>query len=142
MSRINVTIAANRMRHTTMSKERKLLERIIKHFEKQGRFARDDHGCVYRKIVEGRICKCALGCLVPKSKYNPDMEKVALYSDYGDSYRHAVLKTVLVDLGLYEHKEFLASMQYLHDNYALGRGMSNNFNDFMTELKGKREVYV
>lgn len=129
-----------------MSKERKLLERIIRHFEKQGKYARNNGGCVYRKIDEdGHIIRCALGCLIPKSKYNPTIEDATLYSTMTVTVgRVEILEEILKELKLYEHREFLAEMQKLHDDYALGRSGQYNrtFDDYLAALRSKREVYT
>jgi hypothetical protein len=129
-----------------MSKERKLLERIIKHFEKQGKFARISSGCVYRTIDdEGHVIRCALGCLIPKSKYTGYIESIALYG-YTTNEKMGNLQKlheILVDLGLYRYRDFLGEMQEMHDNYALGRfdAYEKSFDDYMADLKSRREVY-
>jgi hypothetical protein len=41
--------------------------------------------CFYRRTVHGRIRKCAIGCIIPKHLYKPDMEGMGILQAF-DSF--------------------------------------------------------
>ena len=50
----------------------------------QGCASMDDAGdCMYRSTVNGKVCKCAIGHLIPDDKYIPDIEGLGIQNLLG-----------------------------------------------------------
>lgn len=129
-----------------MGPERKLLERIIKHMEKQGEFATTPRdGCRYRveKNKNGKVLKCGVGCLIPKSKYDPFIEGIGVAGEPRQPInirKYERLVNILSDLNLIQYRSFLTRMQELHDNSSMH--YHHTFDDYLEKLKGLRKEYA
>jgi len=56
----------------------RLFDRVSKHLLKQGKKSIDPNGmCLYR---DPRGLKCAIGCLIPDSRYYPGLEGKSIYT--------------------------------------------------------------
>ena len=73
----------------------------------------DTPRCLYRLETQGRVLKCAAGCLISDSQYNPNMENVRwsgltdAKSEFRFSSNHAGLITACQDI--HDCKYILAS---------------------------------
>lgn len=89
-------------------------ERIRKHFSKPGAVYGYDASqakCQYRtELPSGKVAKCAVGCLIPKSSYNPVWDARVLTADQ-----------LLPLIGWTNEvlDSFLAKAQDVHDQCAL-----------------------
>ncbi|MFA6510118.1 MAG: hypothetical protein WCV62_06690 [Candidatus Peribacteraceae bacterium] len=74
--------------------------------------------CLYRHEVRGRVMTCAVGCLIPESKYNPSFEGNSITaSGEGTKALRRVLglgSEFLVPADA-EKLDLLRSLQQLHD---------------------------
>lgn len=97
--------------------------KIKKYFSKPGaELAYDEDGCKYR--IEGKkVKKCAVGCLIPRSSYQPRYEFISV-----DNVFDAV--------GFFnpELRSFLKSAQIEHDS-------SNNVDSFLYSLEKLLRYY-
>lgn len=67
--------------------------------------------CVYRKVIQGRVRKCAVGCLIPKRLYSPKMEQraaVQVIEEFPE------VKNLLDGVSL----DFISCAQTCHDDSA------------------------
>lgn len=60
-----------------MNKQR-VFDHVVKHLLAQGVKSGDDSMCLYRSVVDGKDCKCAIGWLIPDDKYDPAFEGKAI----------------------------------------------------------------
>lgn len=93
-----------------MTNQRKieLLDRVIAHFEKQGKRAESSDGmCLYRG--EGGM-KCAVGCLIADENYSSELENK--YANEPEVIGALAKSGVETDSGTIE---FLRELQRMHD---------------------------
>jgi hypothetical protein len=57
-----------------MSTKQEEFDAVVKHLYTQGRPAKSSAGCYYRMETEAGILSCAVGCRIPDSVYNPQMD--------------------------------------------------------------------
>lgn len=96
--------------------------KVRNHLLHQGRQAKEAGMCKYR-TDEGLTC--AVGCLIPESMYNPEIEDVSagMVVWVGLRYRannrgQAILKGIFDSLGIQkESAPLLRSLQGLHDQH-------------------------
>ncbi len=89
-----------------------ILEKIITHFEKQGRKANEGTSCKYRTLTGD---SCAIGCLIPDDKYDPEMDNNFGATAIRENYR---VRKALEDLGYPMDANSLlwySDLQGLHD---------------------------
>jgi hypothetical protein len=104
-----------------------VFDRVAKHLLTQKHQSLSSFGCAYRSETGGR--SCAIGCLIPDSKYDGIIEGLAarnliehecdseVYSDE-DIRRHDVLRTILrEEVGASDNDDykFLELLQLVHD---------------------------
>lgn len=90
-----------------------VFDRVIKHLVKQGVPARDteENACSYRTTVNGKVLKCAVGCLISDKNYSPKLEnKTAKDSNVLMAVRRTARRPL--EDGV---KELLGALQELHD---------------------------
>lgn len=51
-----------------------VFDKVITHLLEQGQQSRTSSGCTYRDDTEGKVLKCAVGCLIDDQYYNPIFE--------------------------------------------------------------------
>lgn len=119
--------------------EQEIFNQVATHLLTQMRTAQSVEqpagGCRYRVETQGRVLKCAVGCLIPDESYTPDLEGVAVFylgwnratcklkvdgfSSYGVDrvkYKSLMLMgSLLTSLGLAEHVDLLIKLQGIHD---------------------------
>lgn len=81
-----------------------VFEHIVKHlFTQKEQSKLDGDKCRYRIESEGKLRRCAAGCLIPKRKYQDQME----YQSWSE----------LVEMGLvpHYHQTLILAMQQVHD---------------------------
>lgn len=85
--------------------------------EKQNwmRASNDDNGCKYRLVLEDEtVLKCAIGCLIPDDKYNPEFEEKAFYGKcVMPEWTNRIMEAAGVNPELFDA---LSEMQEAHDN--------------------------
>ena len=96
---------------------------VVRHLQVQGVQAKGFGGqCIYRsEVIQEGFCEdspplhaplsCAVGCLIPKNKYNPEFENDVL------SYRPA-LQALLTAEGMGGSYDLLERLQTVHDEDA------------------------
>ncbi|MFA6512546.1 MAG: hypothetical protein WCV86_05515 [Patescibacteria group bacterium] len=105
--------------------KQKIFNTVFNHLLTQGRPAVSPTGeCMYRQEVRGQVRTCAVGCLIPKAKYDPSYESFAVAVVPEMSASEAVqLKKLRAALGFEgklsvadkEKLRLLESLQTLHD---------------------------
>ena len=94
---------------------------VSTHLLRQGVQARDDLSCRYRMQVNDVTTKCAVGCLIPDSAYNTDMEGnsiVYVRSNMDEEGPGLVVEALAlngVDCRDYETMDLLEKLQTVHD---------------------------
>ncbi len=83
-------------------------DKVVNHLRKQGRRATRGPSCAYRSL-DGAMC--AAGCLIPDSKYRPDMEF--------NTCEKRVVSIVLVEEG--HDVAFVKKLQGIHDRLTVDR---------------------
>jgi hypothetical protein len=90
-----------------MRTAQEIFDTVVAHLRKQGCKSEDDDGCLYRSP---NGLSCAVGALIPKYAYSPEMENKALQK---------LLDSKLLPLDLQdeftEHHALLSDLQDLHD---------------------------
>ena len=66
--------------------------------------------CVYRLEQEGRVLRCAAGCLIPDEDYKAEFEK-------GGSWK-SIVHGYFPEEGMY-HIDLIAALQSLHDSSSM-----------------------
>jgi hypothetical protein len=98
--------------------QQEIFNKVARHLARQGRKARDEHGkCAYRG--KGDL-KCAVGCLIRDSEYDPRME--------GDSV-DGLKKRDLLPNRLRRAERLLMSLQSAHDDTYDGEGLARALAD-------------
>lgn len=65
------------------------------------------NGCLYRMEKEGRILKCAAGCLIPDEDYSPEFEGRFVWS--------TIVRKYFTDSDY--HTTLISDLQRLHDGF-------------------------
>lgn len=94
-----------------------VFDTISTHLLKQGKKAsyKNTHGtdiCCYRQKVGDEILRCAAGCLIPDSLYNPEVEGWS-WSTYKDSKPSDICELLKIP----HHKELIRRLQVVHDSH-------------------------
>lgn len=87
-----------------LTNEQKIFNKVARHLLKQRSRAEKDNSCRLR-TEDGRTC--AIGCLIPKSKYSEDMENYC--------YPFLVLEAIYGSTSI-KVRILLESLQYIHDH--------------------------
>ena len=99
--------------------KRKIFRTVMNHLNAQKRPAVGCEGsCLYRHKVRGRVMTCAVGCLIPESKYNSSFEGNSIMaSGEGTKTLRRVLGLGSEFLGPSDAEKLalLRSLQQLHD---------------------------
>lgn len=100
-----------------------VFDQIVAHLRVQGKKSILDHQgmevCAYRSLdpVDGKVLKCAVGCLIKDEEYDPLMEATNVY--------HILRKMATISPSLRErlehHHNLLTSMQEVHDGFPVER---------------------
>lgn len=106
---------------------------IVKHLYKQGRPSRNSAGiaCKYRN-EEG--LSCAVGCRIPNSRYNKNMENLNSQSMVV-KFGHRLRKELSTYTGFYLH------MQRLHDSVHTNPDGTFELNKLESRLKDAAKVF-
>jgi hypothetical protein len=118
---------------TTFNKQR-IFNKVAKHLLKQGVKCQTNRGTCRYRGSEGKTC--AIGCLIPDSLYDPQIENMGIHVafNYAAPYegliaplvkpRAGTRKRVLMDIlagatgaSTAEHYYFLRQLQSVHDGY-------------------------
>jgi hypothetical protein len=90
-----------------MRTAQEIFDTVVAHLRKQGCKSEDEDGCLYR-TPDG--LSCAVGALIPKEAYSPDMENRSL---------NKLLEEKLLPLDLQneftKHRALLIDLQDVHD---------------------------
>src|SRR5574338_515243 len=67
-----------------MLDKQKVFTKVKNHLLKQNQdsFNKETGTCTYRIKENGKILKCAIGCLISKKNYDPSIEDIALWELY------------------------------------------------------------
>lgn len=109
----------------TMLTPQQIFDKIVMHLREQRLPARGkgDYACSYR-TRDG--LKCAIGCLIPDEKYDPDIEragppkpswKITSERDEASRRLHEILRSEGVDLDNDTVLNLCLTMQKIHDRY-------------------------
>lgn len=94
---------------------REIFEIVKTHLLSQNEKAQIGHTCKYRLEKDGKILRCAVGCLIPDEDYNPKFEGLFI-SQYGDN----LVGNYFFSKGFTEDNiNFLYRLQKIHDDYPL-----------------------
>lgn len=69
--------------------------------------------CKYRTEVDGRLLKCAAGCLIPDDRYKPEFEGSSLYVDYQLRSKLTTPGFLIKELG--HDTDLVFQLQEVHD---------------------------
>jgi hypothetical protein len=84
--------------------------------------------CVYRKVIHGRVRKCAIGCMIPKRLYDPAMEQQSV----GQLFEHfSEVESLFADVDF----DFLFRVQDLHDTSEAIEGFITDLDDLAMDFK-------
>ena len=93
-----------------------IFNKVKAHLLAQGKRSEDDHNCLYRG-PDG--LKCAVGCLIEDSAYNPTIEGSAVVDITSSTNKESkLLRAALQDSGVelnHQTINLLAQLQQLHD---------------------------
>ena len=110
-------------------KTQAMFDKVVRHLRKQGQKATDDQSCLYRKVTEeGKVLKCAVGCLIPESKYDPKMERSGL-DTIREQFPKALPKLTEYQFGI------LKDLQCVHDLDEVDQ-WEDEFRDIAADIRG------
>lgn len=89
-----------------------IFDKVVTHLRTQNACSLNKYGCAYRG-EDG--LKCAVGCLIEDSEYNPDMEMLIV----GALLARASMKGTPLHDRLAPHPQLLADLQHVHDHYTV-----------------------
>jgi hypothetical protein len=102
-----------------MMNQQKIFDKVVDHLLTQKERSADVYGdkdCLYRAYKEdGKVLKCAVGCLIPDDKYNTGMEgDLITFYDY-----FAEDETMNPDPEVFTNDNFslLEHLQQIHDTF-------------------------
>ncbi len=105
--------------------------KIANHLIEQGCPALDDCKCKYRlTLLEGKILKCAIGCLIPDNLYHPDMEGKRVGTLFGT---YPKLKELLNQVKY----QLLFDLQDVHDS-----GIPENWKKQLIVTAGRYKLEI
>lgn len=79
-----------------------VFEKVTRHLLEQNEVAFKNGRCEYRTVTDnGRVLKCAAGCLIPDEMYSETFEGKAAYQ----------LESLWDSLGIAEHTDLILSLQ-------------------------------
>lgn len=98
---------------------------VVGFLRKQGKSARDPNpnldACRYRVEIDGDMCACAAGCLIPDEDYTPNMEGCAAIYMHDDARQMGYDLTPLIENRYFHKRGFDArlidNLQIVHDNW-------------------------
>lgn len=92
-----------------MLSKQEIFDKVAAHLLTQGAKAADTEGCLYRAPQDdGRVLKCAAGCLLPDGLYSPEMEFKGV--------SHELIAAALLPIvGDKPRLRFLGQLQDIHD---------------------------
>jgi hypothetical protein len=97
-----------------------IFDKVVTHLRKQNAKSVGDHQeCLYRSPDGGM---CAVGCLIPDSEYNEDIEGVGIHSfqNVFKSLHERLLESVLGSSGISKRSyKLLSELQDVHDDYSV-----------------------
>lgn len=93
--------------------KQEIFDTVVNHLRKQGeRSVEGDFGtCMYRLLKNGKMLKCAVGCLIDDDEYDPSMEKRTILSIFKPDSGLRIPKL----RKLAGHAGFLRRLQHIHD---------------------------
>lgn len=115
------------MNETQIQVNREVSTKIRDHLIKQRAVSvqEDEHGtCAYRG-ANGLMC--AVGCLIPDDKYNPEWENTAI------SGQNPIWKVLEEEYGGYLLPELLRRWQIYHDSQSVG----HNYEKWLNGVQGE-----
>ena len=93
--------------------KQEIFDTVVNHLRKQGEKSQDEDSgtCMYRLPKDGKMLKCAVGCLIDDDEYDPSMENRTILSIFEP---HSGLRIPKLRK-LEDHVSFLQGLQSIHD---------------------------
>ena len=96
---------------TEQDQYQEVYDKVKAHLLTQGEKSMNDGDCMYRG---NNGLKCAIGCLIDDTLYNPHIEGIAITGPSGFLIRHLLVKSG-INVELPKMQNLLNSLQLLHD---------------------------
>jgi hypothetical protein len=92
--------------HVCNLTEQQILDKVVQHLAQQKQRSIIGETCRYRIQKSGKILECAIGCLIPKRSYSPEMEGSSIW---------ALIETRNIFFPKIRNTQFLSELQNIHD---------------------------